>query len=91
MDHASFFSEATLIEIGVYQWPLVIVHGLNIRLKSKTLCMTVHMHYCFNVSLPANTNISLLLTIPGATANKIIKLNTSLVFCVVQSIFHDLQ
>ena len=41
-----------------YQRLLVIKQGLNIRLKNKTSCINVYTHYCFNLSLQANTNVS---------------------------------
>ena len=54
------------------------------------------MHYCFNVSF---RQIQTLLLAPyqsqanciKATANKVIKFNMNLVFCVIQSIFHVLE
>ena len=42
-----------------YQRPLVMAHGLNIRLNIKTSCSReVYSHYCFIVCLPAITAVS---------------------------------
>ena len=83
-----------------YQQPLFIEHGLNVRLnnKSSCTCMTACTHYSLiTVSMYLCRRIQTsLLALYHSQANcickkKIVALNMSLFYCVVQSIFQDSQ